>query len=91
MSEHTHATNLAVSGAASPKQREESRRFDPVAFEHDPAVRPHNEPHDRVQTLNVDAEILAALGSNICRCTGYVKIIEAVKFAVALGKQGVAP
>jgi 4-hydroxybenzoyl-CoA reductase subunit gamma len=38
-----------------------------------------------------DDEILEALGSNICRCTGYVKIIEAVKFAVALGKQGVAP
>ena len=38
-----------------------------------------------------DEEILEALGSNICRCTGYVKIIEAVKYAVALGKQGVAP
>ena len=36
-------------------------------------------------------EIKTALGSNICRCTGYVKIIEAVKYAVALGKQGVAP
>ena len=32
-----------------------------------------------------EAEILEALGSNICRCTGYVKIIEAVKFAAALG------
>src|SRR5262252_8108500 len=38
-----------------------------------------------------DEEILDGLGSNICRCTGYAKIIEAVKFAVALGKQGVAP
>jgi 4-hydroxybenzoyl-CoA reductase subunit gamma len=38
-----------------------------------------------------DAEILEALGSNICRCTGYVKIIEAVKFAADLGRQGVAP
>ena len=38
-----------------------------------------------------DEEILEALGSNICRCTGYVKIIEAVKHAIALGKQGVAP
>ena len=38
-----------------------------------------------------EAEILEALGGNICRCTGYVKIIEAVKHAMALGKQGVAP
>lgn len=38
-----------------------------------------------------DAEILDALGSNICRCTGYVKIIEAVHHAVALNAQGVNP
>jgi 4-hydroxybenzoyl-CoA reductase subunit gamma len=38
-----------------------------------------------------DDEILEALGSNICRCTGYVKIIEAVKYAVALNAAGVAP
>ena len=38
-----------------------------------------------------DAEILDALGSNICRCTGYVKILEAVKYAAALGREGVAP
>jgi len=38
-----------------------------------------------------DAEILEALGSNICRCTGYVKIVEAVKYAMGLGKQGLAP
>ncbi len=35
-----------------------------------------------------DAEIMEALGSNICRCTGYVKIIEAVKHAAALHAQG---
>ncbi len=38
-----------------------------------------------------DDEILDALGSNICRCTGYVKIIEAVKYAAGLQAQGVAP
>src|SRR5687768_5519592 len=39
-----------------------------------------------------DDEIMEALGSNICRCTGYVKIIEAVKYAAALqSQQGIAP
>ena len=37
-----------------------------------------------------EPEIRAALGSNICRCTGYVKIIEAVTFASGLLAQGVA-
>ena len=37
-----------------------------------------------------EEEIRAALGSNICRCTGYVKIIEAVEFASSLLSQGVA-
>jgi aerobic-type carbon monoxide dehydrogenase small subunit (CoxS/CutS family) len=36
-------------------------------------------------------EIREALGSNICRCTGYVKIIEAVKYAADLHAGGVSP
>jgi aerobic-type carbon monoxide dehydrogenase small subunit (CoxS/CutS family) len=35
-------------------------------------------------------EIRAALGSNICRCTGYVKIIEAVQHASRLLAAGEA-
>jgi 4-hydroxybenzoyl-CoA reductase subunit gamma len=38
-----------------------------------------------------DEEIREALGSNICRCTGYVKIVEAVKYAAELNAAGVAP
>jgi 4-hydroxybenzoyl-CoA reductase subunit gamma len=38
-----------------------------------------------------EAEIIEALGSNICRCTGYVKIIEAVQYAATLHAQGVSP
>jgi 4-hydroxybenzoyl-CoA reductase subunit gamma len=38
-----------------------------------------------------EADIRDALGSNICRCTGYVKIIEAVKHAAVLLKCGASP
>ena len=38
-----------------------------------------------------DDEIHEALGSNICRCTGYVKIIEAVRHAAELCADGTAP
>jgi 4-hydroxybenzoyl-CoA reductase subunit gamma len=38
-----------------------------------------------------DDEIREALGSNICRCTGYVKITEAVKHASELCAQGASP
>jgi len=37
-----------------------------------------------------DDEIREALGSNICRCTGYVKIIEAVQHASSLLAAGEA-
>jgi 4-hydroxybenzoyl-CoA reductase subunit gamma len=37
-----------------------------------------------------DAEIIEGMGSNICRCTGYVKIIEAVRHAAELRAAGLA-
>ena len=36
-------------------------------------------------------EIREAMGSNICRCTGYVKIIEAVQRAAELCAAGLSP
>jgi 4-hydroxybenzoyl-CoA reductase subunit gamma len=35
-----------------------------------------------------DAEIRHALGGNICRCTGYVKIVESVRTAAAERRAG---
>ena len=34
-----------------------------------------------------DAEIREAIGGNICRCTGYVQIIEAIKLAAATRRE----
>jgi 4-hydroxybenzoyl-CoA reductase subunit gamma len=34
-----------------------------------------------------EAEIREALSGNLCRCTGYVKIIESVQAAVDAGAQ----
>ncbi len=35
-----------------------------------------------------DAEIRRALSSNLCRCTGYVKMIEAIKAVASQGSEG---
>ena len=57
---HVHAEDLAVGAAASPKDRDERVRFDPVAFEHDRSVRTRIEHKDRIQALNIDAALLAS-------------------------------
>jgi len=56
----THAENLAVGGVASPREREENKRFEPIEFAHERPVRTRIEHNDRIQTLNIDAEILAS-------------------------------
>jgi carbon-monoxide dehydrogenase small subunit len=38
-----------------------------------------------------EGEIREALAGNICRCTGYQRIVESVRAAAALRKQGGAP
>lgn len=35
-----------------------------------------------------DGEIRRALAGNLCRCTGYVKIVESVRYAARLAKEG---
>ncbi len=44
----------------------------------------------RVTPLPDDDQIRAALGGNLCRCTGYVKIIASVRAAAARMAQDVA-
>jgi carbon-monoxide dehydrogenase small subunit len=37
-----------------------------------------------------DAQIRDAIGGNLCRCTGYQQIVEAVRLAVSRGADGTA-
>ena len=37
-----------------------------------------------------DGEVRAALSSNLCRCTGYSQMYEAIRAAIAAERQGVA-
>lgn len=37
-----------------------------------------------------DAEIRDAIGGNLCRCTGYQQIVEAIRLAIARGAGGAA-
>jgi aerobic-type carbon monoxide dehydrogenase small subunit (CoxS/CutS family) len=37
-----------------------------------------------------EAEVRAALSSNLCRCTGYSQMYEAIRAAITAEKQGMA-
>jgi carbon-monoxide dehydrogenase small subunit len=37
-----------------------------------------------------EAEVRAALSSNLCRCTGYNQMYEAIKSAIAVEREGLA-
>jgi carbon-monoxide dehydrogenase small subunit len=39
----------------------------------------------RTEGIPEDAEIREALAGNLCRCTGYEKILDAVRLAAAMG------
>jgi FAD/FMN-containing dehydrogenase/Fe-S oxidoreductase len=60
LSEREIAQGVAVSGGADPSQRDEVKRFDPVAFQNDRPVRKQIAHSDRIQSINVDAAALAA-------------------------------
>ncbi len=42
----------------------------------------------REKPTPTDAEIRAALAGNLCRCTGYVQIVESVQLAAKLRQEG---
>jgi FAD/FMN-containing dehydrogenase/Fe-S oxidoreductase len=53
------ATPLAVGAVADPAQRDEIRRFPPMSFAERPPSGRRIEHEDRVQTINIDAALLA--------------------------------
>ena len=61
MPEHTHTPEFIETGAVSSQgERDERVRFDPIAFPNDRPVRERIDHHDRVQSVGIDAAILAS-------------------------------
>ena len=61
MPEHTHTPEFIETGAVSSQgERDERVRFDPIAFPHDRPVRERIDHRDRVQSVGIDAAMLAS-------------------------------
>ncbi len=82
--------SLVTEGALSPVQRGFHEKLGAQCGYCTPGLIMASEGLLRHNPDPGEAEIREALGSNICRCTGYVKIIEAVKHAARLRAGGAA-
>jgi len=79
--------SLAKGGHLSPVQRGFHEKLGAQCGYCTPGLVMASEGLLRRNRTPSEDEIREALGSNICRCTGYVKIVEAVQFAADLKKQ----
>jgi len=79
---------LAEDGRMSPVQRGFHEKLGAQCGYCTPGLVMASEGLLRKNPAPSDDDIKEALGSNICRCTGYVKIIEAVHQAAELRSKG---
>lgn len=79
---------LAVAGRMSPLQRAFHERLGTQCGFCTPGMIMSAEALLRRNAAPGDAEIRAALAGNLCRCTGYVKIVESVREAARTPREG---
>ncbi len=80
--------SLAEDGRMSPVQRGFHEKLGAQCGYCTPGLVMASEGLLRKNPAPTDDDIKEALGSNICRCTGYVKIVEAVHQAAELKSKG---